>query len=59
MCMLEPKLWFMGHYHKNLEYTLQPLENNDYSCHCVMVDVNCVYDFSQHFSEKILDKEEE
>lgn len=56
MCMLEPTHWFMGHYHKNLEYTLQPLENNDYSCHCVMVDVNCVYDFSQHFSEKTLDK---
>ena len=49
MCILEPEFWFMGHYHKNLEFDLQPLDNNDYTCHCVMVDVNCVKDFSQFF----------
>ena len=49
-CYLTPKHWFMGHYHKNYEYTISPM--NGYECQCHMVDVNCVKDFSQYFVKK-------
>ena len=49
-CYLTPKHWFMGHYHKNYEYTITPMDG--YECQCHMVDVNCVKDFSQYFAEK-------
>lgn len=49
-CYLTPKHWFMGHYHKNYEYTITPMDG--YECQCHMVDVNCVKDFSQYFVKK-------
>ena len=49
-CYLTPKHWFMGHYHKNYEYTISTMDG--YECQCHMVDVNCVKDFSQYFTEK-------
>ena len=49
-CYLTPKHWFMGHYHKNLEFTITPMDG--YECQCHMVDVNCVKDFSQYFVKK-------
>lgn len=49
-CYMTPKHWFMGHYHKNYEYTITPMDG--YECQCHMVDVNCVKDFSQYFVEK-------
>lgn len=49
-CYMTPKHWFMGHYHKNLEFTITPMDG--YECQCHMVDVNCVKDFSQYFTEK-------
>ena len=49
-CYLTPKHWFMGHYHKNLDFTITPMDG--YECQCHMVDVNCVKDFSQYFAEK-------
>lgn len=49
-CYLTPKHWFMGHYHKNYEYTITPMDG--YECQCHMVDVNCVKDFSQYFVKR-------
>lgn len=49
-CHMTPKHWFMGHYHKNSDYTISPMDG--YECQCHMVDVNCVKDFSQYFAEK-------
>jgi hypothetical protein len=49
-CHMTPKHWFMGHYHKNLEFTITPMDG--YECQCHMVDVNCVKDFSQYFIKR-------
>ena len=49
-CHMTPKHWFMGHYHKNNEYTISPMDG--YECQCHMVDVNCVKDFSQYFEKR-------
>ena len=48
-CYFTPKHWFMGHYHKNYDYIITPMDG--YECQCHMVDVNCVKDFSKFFKK--------
>ena len=41
LCHMTPKHWFMGHYHKNKEYTLRPFEKKDYELTDAMTSYLC------------------